>query len=269
MEAHSPLTEFIDQPPPAFAEVNSRKQGYRDSVPIDLECSAANERCIDVRDIGIAGHNHYNTASNPPYFVQVPGSVPQLWLREGVVERLQKVNTRLKPAGLELYLFDAWRPQAIQSYFHGTWFPAWLRENRPELSDEELSIEVESYWAAPSKGESSPSPHSTGGAVDLTLRFLDTGQPIYMGGIFDDLTENAHTDWFERTDASSMSDHIARTNRRLLYNVMSSVGFANNPTEWWHYSFGDQMWAKLTGAPAALYAGWLPPAHASNEATTD
>jgi D-alanyl-D-alanine dipeptidase len=36
---------------------------------------------------------------------------------------------------------------------------------------------------------------------------------------------------------------------------MIEAGFAANPTEWWHFSFGDQMWAKLTGADAALYGG--------------
>ena len=47
----------------------------------------------------------------------------------------------------------------------------------------------------------------------------------------------------------------ARANRRLLYWLMIDAGFASNPSEWWHFSFGDQMWAKLRNEPEALYAG--------------
>mgnify|MGYP002078202664 FL=1 len=86
----------------------------------------------------------------------------------------------------------------------------------------------------------------------------DTRQPLFMGGIFDDLTEEAWTDGFERKAIVSMSDEEARSNRRLLYWAMTEAGFANNPTEWWHYSWGDQLWAKLGGHASAHYGGCNP-----------
>ena len=45
----------------------------------------------------------------------------------------------------------------------------------------------------------------------------------------------------------------ARANRRLLHWLMTEEGFAGHPDEWWHFSWGDQMWAALTGAPHAHY----------------
>jgi D-alanyl-D-alanine dipeptidase len=45
----------------------------------------------------------------------------------------------------------------------------------------------------------------------------------------------------------------ARSNRRLLYWLMTEGGFASNPNEWWHFSWGDQMWARLSGAEAAFF----------------
>ncbi|MEM8921453.1 MAG: M15 family metallopeptidase, partial [Pseudomonadota bacterium] len=180
-----------------------------------------------------------------------------LYLRKSVAEKIVSINQRLETMGLELYLFDAWRPQAIQRHFHDVWFPSYLRERHPEWSDEEIAVEVEKYWAAPSDGEASPAPHATGGATDLTLRVKTTGQPLFMGGLFDDLTDNAHTDRFERPP-TSMSDEEAQANRRILYWVMLEAGFANNPTEWWHYSYGDQMWARLYDQPAALYGACDP-----------
>ena len=40
---------------------------------------------------------------------------------------------------------------------------------------------------------------------------------------------------------------------RLLHWLMTEEGFAGHPDEWWHFSWGDQMWAALTGAPSAPY----------------
>jgi D-alanyl-D-alanine dipeptidase len=39
----------------------------------------------------------------------------------------------------------------------------------------------------------------------------------------------------------------------LLHWLMVEEGFAGHPDEWWHFSWGDQMWAAITGAPAAHY----------------
>lgn len=251
------LTALKARPVPSSADANVLKAGYRTAVPIGGGASSS-ERCVDVRTVGIAGANHYFTQHNPPYFVSVPGSIPELYLRRAVAAKLKDVNARLAQHGMELFLFDAWRPQAVQRYFHDDWFPRWLKARRPELEGEALVEEVEHYWAAPSSGAGSPSPHSTGGAVDLTLIFSDTHQPLFMGGMFDDVTEDAWTDALERKPIVSMSDAEAQANRRLLYWIMDEAGFANNPTEWWHFSYGDQLWAKLGGHPAALYGGCNP-----------
>jgi hypothetical protein len=50
-----------------------------------------------------------------------------------------------------------------------------LRDNRPDLSDEELRTENARFTAPP---DSAP-PHSTGGTVDLVL--LKDGEPADMG----------------------------------------------------------------------------------------
>ncbi|MDD3287939.1 MAG: M15 family metallopeptidase [Alphaproteobacteria bacterium] len=42
-------------------------------------------------------------------------------------------------------------------------------------------------------------------------------------------------------------------NRRLLYNVMNSVGFTFFPEEPWHADYGNKFWAKQSGAKTALY----------------
>lgn len=232
----------------------SRKRGYHD-VPIDFGGAANSEPLVEAHAHGLAGANFYASACNPPYYHSIPGAIDKLLLRAGAAERLQRVNARLAEADLELWLFDAWRPQAVQIYFHDHWFPAELKKRDPALAGVELLAEVERYWAAPSAGVDAPSPHSTGGAVDLTMRWRG-GEAHWMGSLFDDASPIAHLDHFEAGNAEwSFSAEEARANRRLLYWLMAEAGFAANPNEWWHFSYGDQMWAQATGAAAAPYGG--------------
>jgi len=86
------------------------------------------------------------------------------------------VNARAGGIGLELFLFDAWRPRAVQAYFHDVWMPRELKRRNPGLAGEALTEEVERYWAAPSDSADSPAPHATAAAVDLTLHWKD-GEP--------------------------------------------------------------------------------------------
>jgi zinc D-Ala-D-Ala dipeptidase len=254
MTAFGDLQQLRDSPIPTEAVELGAARGYR-SLPIDVSREAHTEPLVDVRQFGLAGENFYASSRNPPYYHAIPGAIDRLLLREGVAKRLQAINARLAPADLELWLFDAWRPQAVQIYFHDHWFPAELKRRNPALTGQDLLAEVERYWAAPSTGDDAPSPHSTGGAVDLTIRWRGGGH-LWMGSLFDDASEIAHTAHLESaSDTFSFSADEARANRRLLYWLMTEAGFAANPSEWWHFSYGDQMWAKLIGAPAALYGG--------------
>ena len=240
----------------AVARADALRPGYRGHA-VDLSAPEQGEAMVDLRALGIAGENYYHSTQNPPYHQRIAGSVPSLMFRASLAARLTEVNAALARYGLELWVFDAWRPIAVQNHFHDHWMPAHLRRHSPALEGAALAAEVEKYWArgAPDGviDPASPPPHATGAAVDLTIRRIG-GAELYMGSIFDDVTEVSNTAHFEdASDAMSFSAVEARDNRRMLYWLMEAHGFANNPTEWWHFSHGDQMWARLTGAPAAHY----------------
>ena len=165
------------------------------------------------------------------------------------------MNARANSAGLELFLFDAWRPRAVQAYFHDVWMPRELKRRDPGLGGAALTEEVERYWAAPSRQRGFARAACHRAAVDLTLRWKD-GEALWMGSLFDDATALAHRDRFEHLEPESFSfsDQEARANRRLLHWLMSEEGFAGHPDEWWHFSWGDQMWAALTGARPRITA---------------
>src|SRR5690242_19382569 len=94
------------------AAARARKTGYR-AHPIARSNAHYGEPLVDVRTLGIAGENYYSATRNPPYWDRIEGSVPDLKLRQSVAAMLARVNARLKPMGLEMFVFDAWRPKAV------------------------------------------------------------------------------------------------------------------------------------------------------------
>jgi D-alanyl-D-alanine dipeptidase len=145
-------------------------------------------------------------------------------------------------------ILDAYRPIAVQQ---ALWdhYRAQFRAEMPDLTEEELDMHTRTCVSMPSYDVLQPSIHNTGGAVDLTIIGPD-GEPLDMGTTFDAFSDATWTDYFETEDI------LARKNRRMLYNVMTAAGFTNLPSEWWHYDYGDNMWAQLTGSKA-IYAGIL------------
>ncbi|HKQ45833.1 MAG TPA: M15 family metallopeptidase [Rhizomicrobium sp.] len=254
MSAFDVLEDLRNRPIGDQAAARAARLGFRQRIAIHHDNDWFREPVVDARAAGLAGENFYAGDRNPPYWHRVEGAVEALWLRTSVAEKLLRVNTRAASVGLELFLFDAWRPRAVQAFFHDVWMPRELKRRDPGLTGAALTQEVERYWAAPSQSEASPAPHATAAAVDLTLRWKD-GDLLWMGSLFDDVTALAHRDRFENLTPEnfSFSDQEARANRRLLHWLMTEEGFAGHPDEWWHFSWGDQMWAALTGAPAAHY----------------
>ncbi|MBU6214354.1 peptidase M15D vanX D-ala-D-ala dipeptidase [Patescibacteria group bacterium] len=242
-------------PQPGFdVELVRNYQG----VKINKEGSFFREELVDIRTLGVKGLNYYNSTFNPPYYQSIPGSISSLKVRKTVAEKLAAVNEKLKTIGLEIFVFDAFRPLAVQNYFYYEWVPRYLRSIYPDKDELWILQESNAYWAkgARNKDEllASAPPHSTGGAVDMTFCFKETGHLLEMGSIFDDITEKSHTIFFEKDlDLKSFTATEAMKNRRLLYHLMTTEGFASHPKEWWHFSYGDQMWALITNQAEALY----------------
>ena len=230
------------------------RKDFRTRISIRRDNELFGEPVVEARDLGLKGANYYASTFNPPYWQPIEGATDKLFLRRTVAEKLRKVNARANQTGLELFLFDAWRPRAVQAYFHDVWMPGELKRRDPTLDGTRLTEAVERYWSAPSMDENSPAPHATAAAIDLTLRWRD-GEALWMGSLFDDATRLSARDRFESLapDNFSFSDQEARANRRLLHWLMTEEGFAGHPEEWWHFSWGDQLWAALTNSSHAYY----------------
>jgi zinc D-Ala-D-Ala dipeptidase len=168
-----------------------------------------------------------------------------VYVRRGVAERLREA-TLVLPAGLSLLIWDGWRPLALQQALYLS-LGSKIGESTG-LQGVELARAVSRYVSKPSDDPNCPSPHLTGGAVDLTLAAAD-GDALDMGGDFDEFDVRTRTDYYERVQLSRGEKHV-RDRRRLLCHVMREVGFSNYSEEWWHFDLGNQFWGLLTGQNA-------------------
>lgn len=176
------------------------------------------------------------------------GADGRMLVRVGALERLNAAAESL-PDALGFLVLDVHRPLTVQKALWD-WQERNVRAEHPHLDDAGIYELVKDFVAFPTDDPLRPTPHRTGGAIDLTVISLETGEELPMGTAFDEATPRAVTDWLERHPESPMTE-----NRRLLYGAMLGAGFVNYPGEWWHFEYGTRRWAAQTGAPHALYGG--------------
>ena len=189
-------------------------------------------------------------------------------LRSGVLKRLvtaqQLLSRRSDPevGDLQLAIFDAWRPIRVQAFMVDHSIQEQCRSLGFDPSDplktqalEQVRNDVARFWAPPSPDPRTPPPHSTGGAVDLTLAD-SSGEPLEMGGEIDAIGEQSVPDHHAEEAESNPEGSAALWHGRrcLLNDVMTEAGFARHPNEWWHFSHGDQLWAWQRKMDEAIYA---------------
>jgi zinc D-Ala-D-Ala dipeptidase len=148
--------------------------------------------------------------------------------------------------GHRLSIYDAYRPLTVQSFM----VHAELKRKMAQLFGKSIGsakkgeyaialAETYKLWAPPDSDPASPPPHSTGGAIDLTI--VDAlGNPLNMGSQIDQ-AKNAEPDSFAHS--VNECEKAIHANRILLRDIMEDSGFAQLEHEWWHFSIGDQYWA--------------------------
>ncbi|MFZ2484353.1 MAG: M15 family metallopeptidase [Minisyncoccia bacterium] len=162
------------------------------------------------------------------------------YLRTTVRDMLHKASSNL-PEGYKFLIVTAYRPLWMQKelYERRTWQMTkkhpFLRIFRPD----EFRRIVGLYTAPP--GGSS---HQDGAAVDLTL--TKDGERLDMGTTLTDYGERVHTE-------NNLITDDQRKNRKILYDAMIGAGFANYPLEWWHYCYGNRMWAAYAQKAECFY----------------
>ncbi len=186
-------------------------------------------------------------------------------LRTEVVKRLLLAQNLLQVnhPDLNLAIFDCWRPIRVQKFMYEYAINQECISRGVDANQDINSIDmkviletVNNFWATPSFDKATPPPHSTGGAVDLTISLVD-GSFLDMGGEIDCIGPVSIPNYYAdhaKSDNESLA-YVWNARRLLLSQVMKKAGFSQHPNEWWHFSYGDQLWAWLNDIKSAYYGG--------------
>jgi D-alanyl-D-alanine dipeptidase len=160
-------------------------------------------------------------------------------VREDAARRLKLAQSNL-PKGYMLTLRCGHRSLTIQKKRY-EWMYRKLKKKYPQWNVKKLREETSKCVAPP---DIVP-PHSTGGAIDLSIVGID-GKQLNMGTQLGRFSEKTYT-------SSKKISSISRKNRKMLISIMSKAGFVNYPTEWWHWSYGDRYWAAVLKRKYSIY----------------
>lgn len=195
----------------------------------------------------------------------------RIFLRKKVLEMFFEARETAVSFGYDLKIFDGWRPVSLQKALF--WF--YLREFTaqkfgvvetfkdcdidevekrffalPETLRETLREANRVFVSWPSSSADSPSPHATGGAIDVWL--YKDGSPVNLGVPFDWMEDDAGAFYhlkLRRKRFHGNDREISRRRNVLLY-AMAHAGFSCYGPEIWHFNYGNQMHALVTGGAA-------------------
>lgn len=195
-------------------------------------------------------HNsiHDRIKVTPMYFNLGFSPVPNVFARQAVLGRLIKA-LEILPKECGFIIWDVYRPRTVQEKLF-LWMRGEIKKNQPHLTEEQNYHETSKYMSPPSAiGEDYCPPHLSGGAVDLTLYDTTSQMECDMGTAFDDCSEKAHSDFFQKKINLSDDELKIKAKRDLLRNTLECVGFTSYKYEWWHFDIGDIFWGKIVNKP--------------------
>lgn len=153
---------------------------------------------------------------------------PTALLTKEAATALKDVSDELAKKGYRLKIYDAYRPQKAVAHFE-----RWARDtNDTKMKDYfypnlDKSVLFEQGYIL------SPSGHSRGSTIDLTLFDMKTEREADMGGTFDYFGEESHPNYKNITSQQCK-------NRMILRQAMMNHGFEPLPEEWWHFTLKNE-----------------------------
>ena len=180
---------------------------------------------------------------------------PLFLLRQTVAEKLYKVSENL-PQGMVLIIIEGYRTMQHQQDSWDRNFQRVKNDNQG-MSDAEVEKIVRMVIAKPHPLAN----HHCGGAVDVTLGYengelLDMGSPYPSEAYGTDIREKFPM--FPNSLLKKLITKEQEKNRKLLREAMEQEDFVWYPAEWWHYCWGDRMWAVYSRRTSCMYGSIEP-----------
>ena len=153
-------------------------------------------------------------------------------LRREVANKLYKIADKL-PDDIYIKIYSAYRSRMILEKLWKEEVDRITKEN-PEMYRGEVLELAKFKVTAP---DTNMGGHDTGAAIDIALCDRN-GKDLDFG-----------TRYHENSQAKStvVLNAEQKQNRGYLLKLMKSQGFVQQPSQWWHYSYGDRYWATYKG----------------------
>ena len=185
----------------------------------------------DIDDSIVVNLKYYSSENFTGQFVEGYHSNNAILTKESALA-LSNAQDDFNKLGYSLILYDAYRPQRAVDFF-----VQWSKN----LND---TINKRIYYPNIKKSElfelgyiAYKSGHSRGSTVDVSLVEISTNKVLDMGTVFDYFGVESHT-FFD--DISEKQ----KSNRLILYEIMSNNGFKNYSKEWWHFTLKNEPYQK-------------------------
>lgn len=117
------------------------------------------------------------------------------------------------------------------------------KKNNPGVTEAEALTQARIFVSDPAV---ELPPHCAGAAVDVDVRDVTTNAMVDFGSY---VNENNGSSYLY---ADGLTEE-QKANRQMLLQAMLAAGLASCYSEWWHYSYGDQVWAWFYGKKDCLY----------------
>ncbi len=264
---------------PNFTELREDKAGYETRYEIDVEHPLHNDPLVDPREdeFGFDDASSYYSKPNNMTGETLPGVPDAPLVRLDIAKRLVLADTYLRTdpevrealgAPAHIRIDDALRPAQVQKFAFEIAWPMVIKRAHPELTDEEVTEQVPNYCAKPNENLT-PTPHLTGGAVDVILMNLETGEPFDRGHVPGKVKGTAYPDFHEgyhlipeqsdienspeQAEVQPESSEVTVGRRVLYYAMTDRAGLHVNPQEIWHYGKGDPLSEYVSGSHQPYY----------------
>ena len=174
-------------------------------------------------------------------YIETHPEYKTVYVRAELLKRLQQAAGTLENR-YRLIIRAGHRPIQVQKWVLQAVMDDY-KKHHPTTPDSEALAHARMYVSDP---EIKLPPHCCGAAVDLDLFDTTLSQPVDFGSPVNEDSEISHLHYDNITDEQ-------KKNRMYLLRVMLEAGFSSYYAEWWHYSYGDQIWAWFYGHPSCLY----------------
>ncbi len=165
-----------------------------------------------------------------------------IYVRHELLQRLEIAAESLSDQ-YELVVRAGHRPLDVQKWVLHECMEVFKQRN-PWASDEAALVHARIFVSDP---RIELPPHCTGAAVDIDVRDITTNTMVDFGSLVND--DNDANSYLNTTGITKEQ----AANRQMLLRAMLNAGFASTYAEWWHYSYGDQVWAWFYGKTDCLY----------------